>query len=108
MPIVLPCPHCSHPLSVPEEMGGREFPCPLCNKPITVAAVVPSVVPSAAPQFDFSDVEENPLSESPPTYRMEVDVKRISELAPEWKRAWNGLNIACMAVKLFIPVYMLR
>jgi hypothetical protein len=109
MPIVLPCPHCSHPLSVPEELGGREFPCPLCNKPLTVAAVVPSVVPSAAPQFDFSEVQEEPLSESPPKkYGTPVSSERISELLPEWKRAWRGLNSTCFAVKLVIPVFFLR
>jgi hypothetical protein len=109
MPIVLPCPHCSHPLSVPEEMAGREFPCPLCGKTLSVAAIAPPAVPTAAPQFDFSEVEEKPLSDSPPKpYRNTVDLERVSQLLPEWKRAWNGLKITCLAVKLLIPVYVLR
>jgi hypothetical protein len=109
MPFVLPCPHCSHPLSVPEEMGGREFPCPLCSKTLTVAAVAPTISPSATPQFDFSEVEEKPLSDSPPkTYKSTVDLERVSHFLPEWKWAWRGLNVACLAVKLLIPVYILR
>jgi hypothetical protein len=108
MPVSFACPHCSRPLSDPNELNCQEFPCPLCGKSLTALIPTSTANPTPSEAFAFDDPAVMP---SEPRYesRSASDIyERVSELLPEWQSAWHGLNLACLATKLFILAYVLR